>query len=203
MVTSVMLTIPMVVLPLLFATPIRDCQFERMGDPVADAQAITGFEARVNDYMGLHRRLERAWPPMWFISDWEQQEFVAAEFRALLRGARPQATRGGFFTPEVASVFRFRTANTLRKEGFDVEAMTAPFDEDGSSAGGWTPVVNEPLPWNGMGSIWPLFTDLPRLPPELEYRLIGRDLVLLDARANMVLDILDLVVPPYGYRDSD
>lgn len=203
MVTSVMLTIPTVVLPLLFGTPIRECQFERVGDPVADAQAIMGFEATVNDYVGLHRRLERAWPPMWFISDWEQQEFVAAEFRALLRDARPQATRGGFFTPDVAGVFRFRIANTLRQEGFDVEAMTALFDEDGSGAPSWTPVVNEPLPWSGMGSVWPLFTDLPRLPLELEYRLIGRDLVLLDARANMVLDILDLAVPTSGYRDSD
>ena len=81
--------------------------------------------------------------------------------------------------------------------------MAAPFDEDAFVVGWWTPVVNEPLPWSGMGSGWPLFTDLPRLPLELEYRLIGRDVVLLDARANMVLDILDLAVPTSGYRDSD
>ena len=202
MVTPVML-ISTVVLPLLFAPPIRECQFERMGDPVADAQAIDRFDATVNDYVGLHRRLERAWPPMWFISDWDQQEFVAAEFRALLWDARPQAARGDFFTPDVAGVFRFRIANTLRQEGFDVEAMAAPFDEDAFVAASWTPVVNEPLPWSGMGSVWPLFTDLPRLPLELEYRLVGRDLVLLDVRANMVLDILDLAVPAFEYADLD
>jgi hypothetical protein len=33
------------------------------------------------------------------------------------------------------------------------------------------------------------------LPLELEYRLVGRDLVLVDVHANMVVDLLDLAPP--------
>jgi hypothetical protein len=36
---------------------------------------------------------------------------------------------------------------------------------------------------------------LPVLPLELEYRLVGRDLVLRDVDANLVLDVLDLALP--------
>ncbi len=31
---------------------------------------------------------------------------------------------------------------------------------------------------------------LPPLPPEIEYRITGRDLVLLDAKANLIVDII-------------
>jgi hypothetical protein len=35
----------------------------------------------------------------------------------------------------------------------------------------------------------------PALPPELAYRFVGRDLVLVDVHANLVVDILDLALP--------
>jgi hypothetical protein len=35
-----------------------------------------------------------------------------------------------------------------------------------------------------------VFRDLPPLPGELEYRVVGRDLVLLDVIANLVVDVL-------------
>jgi hypothetical protein len=35
-----------------------------------------------------------------------------------------------------------------------------------------------------------LLENLPPLPPEIEYRITGADLVLLDAKANMVVDII-------------
>jgi hypothetical protein len=202
MLAPVLLAIPTIVLPVLLSSPARDCRFERMGDPAADARAIASFEIAVNDYASLHRRLERAWPPMWFISDLEQVESVAKEFRAVLRDVRPQATRGGFFTPDVADLFRFRMSGAMREQNLDLEAMTSLADETGTERW-WTPVINEPLPWGEAGTLWPVFEALPALPLELEYRLVGRDLVLLDVRANMVIDILDLAVPAFGYPDPE
>ena len=35
-----------------------------------------------------------------------------------------------------------------------------------------------------------LLENLPKLPPEIEYRITGRDLVLLDSKANLVVDII-------------
>jgi len=40
-----------------------------------------------------------------------------------------------------------------------------------------------------------LLKKLPQLPEELEYRIVGRDLVLRDTKANVVVDILRNVFP--------
>jgi hypothetical protein len=195
MITPAILTIPTLVLPLLMSSPTRDCQFGRIGDPTADEQALARFELRVNQYMDVHRRLERAWPPPWFIADFEVRESAAEEFRAVLRDARPQATQGNFFTPDVADVFRFKIRNVLRYRDYDVAAMTSATDEETAMNDWWRPVVNEPLPLGAAGVVWPVFENLPVLPLELEYRLVGRDLVLLDVHANMVVDFLDFALP--------
>lgn len=41
----------------------------------------------------------------------------------------------------------------------------------------------------------PLLAKLPPIPPELEYRFLGRSLVLIDTRANLVVDLLPDVLP--------
>lgn len=54
------------------------------------------------------------------------------------------------------------------------------------------PEVNEPFPW-GRGAVMSptLLRALPPLPRELEYRFAGRNLVLIDFHADMVVDILN------------
>ena len=56
--------------------------------------------------------------------------------------------------------------------------------------------VNAPLPWAPGSETWPeLLWQLPPLPEEIEYRVVGPDLVLLDIRAGLVVDILENAVP--------
>ena len=44
--------------------------------------------------------------------------------------------------------------------------------------------------------MWPGFLwTLPALPEELQYRFVGRDLILLDVHANLVVDILRDAIP--------
>jgi len=44
--------------------------------------------------------------------------------------------------------------------------------------------------------MWPCIIEaLPPLPDELQYRTLGRDLVLVDVHANLVLDILREALP--------
>lgn len=40
-----------------------------------------------------------------------------------------------------------------------------------------------------------LLSKLPDLPPELEYRIVGRSLILRDVKANLIVDVLRDVVP--------
>lgn len=192
MLSPVILSISTLVLPLAISPP-ADCQFGRLGDAAADERALAAFEVRITDYAALHRRLARAWPPASLLADPEQAEAAADALRAALREARPQAAQGGLFTPDVADVLRFRIANAVREASYDVAVMTWP--PDGEDAGRWRPEVNQPVPWGVVPAKWPLLAMLPPLPPELAYRFIGRDLVLVDVSANLVVDILDLALP--------
>lgn len=192
MLSPVILSIPALVLPLVLPPP-SDCQFGRLGDAAADERAIAAFEIAVNDYVELHRRLERAWPPGWFFADPEQAESAAEALRAALRDARPHAAPGGLFTPAVADLLRFRLANALRDGEYDVAVITWPPEGDDNRR--WRPEVNQPVPWGVSATRWPSFAGLPPLPAELAYRFIGRDLVLVDLHANLVVDILELALP--------
>jgi len=40
-----------------------------------------------------------------------------------------------------------------------------------------------------------LLLDLPKLPPEVEYRIVGHDLVLRDVKANLIVDFVNNVIP--------
>ena len=40
-----------------------------------------------------------------------------------------------------------------------------------------------------------LLTQLPPLPPELQYRFLGRALILLDADANLIVDVVPDALP--------
>ena len=40
-----------------------------------------------------------------------------------------------------------------------------------------------------------LLTNLPPLPKEIEYRVAGHDLILLDAKANLVVDLIENAIP--------
>ena len=147
------------------------------------------FAARVDAYVALHRRLERLVAPETIFSD-PRQDYAAREALAdMLRAARPGAGEGDIFCPDVADVFRVRIAHTLRAiharpvdllrgEGDDEEVYTPP-------------VVNERFDWLSGAVMWPsLLRALPELPEELEYRLVGADLILLDVHTGVVVDIL-------------
>jgi hypothetical protein len=44
--------------------------------------------------------------------------------------------------------------------------------------------------------MWPsMLAGLPQLPPELEYRFLGRHLILVDVLANVVVDVLYDALP--------
>lgn len=201
MFSPIILSIPALLFPLVIP-PTADCQFGRLGDPAADERAIAAFEVAIKDYVELHRRLERAWPPGYLFGDPQYAEAAAEALRTALRDARPQAVQGGLFTAEVADVFRMRIAQALREGDYDLAVIMWPSEEDDTIAR-WRPVVNQPIPWGTSGMKWPFLAVLPPLPPELAYRFIGRDLVLVDVHANLVVDILDLALPAHPAAPFD
>jgi hypothetical protein len=57
--------------------------------------------------------------------------------------------------------------------------------------------VNEQYPQvSAMQSTPPtLLSNLPKLPSEIEYRIVGRELVLLDTASNLIIDLLPDALP--------
>lgn len=161
--------------------------------PVVDASqadaALATYNARIADYVALHRRLEGPLPPQQISSDMrvvrKAMDALAKEIRAERRNAR----RGDIFSPEVAVLFRDRIAHCLPPAEMEL-IITEREEED--------PVT---LPAIHVNDRWPkpvpfifvppqLLSALPSIPAELQYRIVGHALVLWDHHADLIVDIL-------------
>jgi hypothetical protein len=151
--------------------------------------ALLAFEQSVQDYMALHRRLARLTPPLRVTADPVELLGAVDALGEAIRLERRTAQTGDIFTPVVANMFRQRIDRALWD--VDVTELMAEMEED-SEPCVLRPVVNGRFPWNSGNAIWPsVLAVLPELPEELEYRFVGADLVLIDIRANLVVDILE------------
>ena len=194
MLAAVLISIPIAFVP--FTTPASppECQLEVLTPLAMEERAIVEFNASVDAYVALHRRLARTLPPFEMLD--EEDTFVADELRRALIAARPGARPGGFFTPRVAEAFRHRIDAVLAYLG---SAGFSPWHEALLP----TPAtVNEPLTVVPDAIAWaPLFEGLPTLPRELAYVVVAGDLALVDVRTHLVLDVLVDVVPAWPLAD--
>ncbi|HEU4691722.1 MAG TPA: hypothetical protein VFS23_25335 [Vicinamibacterales bacterium] len=144
----------------------------------------------MNYYAALQRMaIAKLGPPL-MVSDAEQLIRQQRRFANAMREARPVAHAGDFFTPAVSRYFRARVEAVVWDTGLDVAMLFEAPDEDEVVV---TPVLRvwEAVPWNAGPVMWPsMLWALPGLPPDLEYRVSGRHLVLIDVLANLVVDVL-------------
>ena len=164
-----------------------------------DRAAAAEFTENVQTYAELHRMLAAPLGPEQMCSDPEEVRRATGALAAAIREARVAARVGDIFTARVAPFFRTTIAGAARA-WYDVPRMLEEMDEEGLG----TVVeleVNGNFPWDA-GVMMPprLLLVLPPLPEELEYRFVGADLVLLDVRANLIVDLLEnaLSVAPPG-----
>jgi len=156
--------------------------------------ALVSFEHSVQDYMALHRRLARLTPPLRVTADPVQLRQAVDALGEAIRLERSGAQTGEIFTAAVADMFRRRIGHGVWN--LDVPELIAEMEEDTEPCAP-RPVVNGRFPWNSGNVMWPsVLAVLPELPEELEYRFVGADLVLIDIRANLVVDILESALTP-------
>jgi hypothetical protein len=137
------------------------------------AQAITDFNMAVNRYAEIHRLLANPLSAL-ANADLEQAARARRAHRAAILEAHGALQRGGVFTPRVAAHFRCQIELAKRHAG--------------------TAIVD----------MWPaVLLALPELPPELEYQLVDRNLVLLDPDLNLVVDVLEAAFPLEWAEDED
>ena len=173
-----------------FAQPLTD-----------DTPAARAFVSATRDYALLHRRVESTLPRLDVSAKPELIYSAVKQMGAAMRAARPGASAGDFFTEPLANELRLRIAAALDANGFTPADVRANEAAERMVTDLATPAlpVNGRFPWFYASSMFPcVLTALPPLPPELQYRLIGDTLVLIDVHADLIVDVL-----PYALADSE
>lgn len=157
------------------------------------------FDAKVKEYTALVDRLDK---DIGKLHDQSEAHEVHGHKHALagaVTKARPAARPGDFFTPaERAGIVRIVRAETAGARG--ASARKAILEDNPKTAKGTAPVALAPnaiYPDGAPLSTVPprLLLRLPALPKTLDYRFVGKALVLHDVRANVVVDYIPNALP--------
>jgi hypothetical protein len=161
--------------------------------PNQSAVVQEGFERRVAAYVKLHRQMQSELPALKETHSAAEITRHRADLALKIRAARAHARQGEIFTPAVSAEFRRLIARSMRgPQGRRILASlkrAKPVNLNVS--------VNQTYPAAAPLQSMPptLLSNLPRLPPELDYRLAGRDLILRDTEANLVVDVIREALP--------
>ena len=156
-------------------------------------QAFQDFQQRVKAYVELRKKVEESVPPA---KSTDQPERIRARRLLLaqkMMGARKDAKRGDIFTHEIGEEFRKQIHRTFSgPEGKELRRTIREGD----------PVklrlyINTTYPEDFPVTTMPptLLSALPKLPPEVEYRVVGPDFVLQDSELRLVLDFIREAYP--------
>ena len=169
----------------------------RTKEQTDDAAALAEFTGRVNEYLKLRKTIEKQLPAM--KSTEELPEMIAAHQQALarkIREARPRAKPGDIFTRATREAFR-HVIHSVFQDPQTGTATTHATIRQRRTIKEVHLQVNGTYPDAVAETTFPstLLQKLPTLPDELAYRLMGRDLVLVDSKANLVVDLFHEALP--------
>jgi hypothetical protein len=169
-----------------------------------DALVLSDFQKRIDAYMAVHKDAAKDSPPLKETKNPAEIKAAQEALGAKIRAARATAKPGDILTPEIRNKFRRLmypvvaspspkgTAGSAVKA--DVKEELKENTEERKEEGG-KPVVlkvnamyppDTPLP-----STPPqVLMNLPKLPEQLEYRIVGKNLIIRDVEANIVVDFV-------------
>lgn len=154
-----------------------------------DSAVAADFQNRVGQYLKLHKKAQgTAQQPKQTSSPAAIIQFQH-HLADAIRKLRSDAKQGDIFTPEITQLFRKLVTSEMT--GPDRAKIRKSFAH-AEPIHGVRLEVNQSYPENlPLQSVPPsLLLNLPKLPPELEYRFVGRELVLRDIAANLVVDLI-------------
>ena len=161
--------------------------------PPADAAAIKEFADAIAQYLALRQALLSEVPGPVKDSTAVQLNSASDALAGAIQRSRAKAQVGAIFSEPVAAAIK-RRINELVRTG-KLAAVLAGIDDDGAASP--APTVHLRLPSATQLATMPpsLLAVLPPLPRELEYRIVGRHLVLRDVDASLLLDYIPNAVP--------
>jgi len=158
-----------------------------------DKAAVKRFEQRVKGYMKLRNQVKARLPKLSKDATPEQIESYRANFEAAVRNTRKGAKPSDIFNHEGSDYIR-RTlkANFVGRDRVELREIVF----NGETAGVKVR-VNYPYPDQTEFVEMPptVLLNLPQLPPEVKYRFVGRNLLLVDRDNNLILDYMTNALP--------
>jgi hypothetical protein len=174
-----------------------------------DADVLAKFQHEIQDYMEEHRELVHRIPNVGPNATAEEIAAHRDKMMKAIQAERRHAKQGDIFKPEVEAAFRRIIARELagperkqlvqeikqgnpKVEGVPTEADPTRLQPE-SVRVAVNATYNEEAP---VSSVPPtLLLKLPQLPEQVRYRFVGRDLILRDTEANVILDFIKEAVP--------
>lgn len=163
------------------------------GATQADVPTLADFDARVKAYVALHRKLEETLPRLPKEATPQQIDQHQRDLGRLIQQARADAKPGSIFTPDIRAVVERLMAQVFG--GPDGAALKASIMDE--NPGPIALTVNSRYPDTVPLSTVPpqVLQGLPTLPEELEFRFIGRHLILMDEHAHVIVDLIQNALP--------
>jgi hypothetical protein len=159
----------------------------------ADAAALATMNDRLKGYVTLHKEIEEGLPRLPDEATPQQIDKNQRTFEQRIREARKTAKRGAIFTPEAERVIRRLLIAVF--DGPEGRQLLASIMDENPV--GLKLTVNMRYPDTVPISTVPpdVLQALPKLSEDLEYRFIGRHMILLDAHAHVIADYIDNALP--------
>jgi hypothetical protein len=158
-----------------------------------DAKVLADFQKRVQDYLAVHKKLEASLPHLSKEATPQEIDQHERALGKLMQEARAGAKPGDLLTPEMQQVVR-RLLRQVFHGTQGKQLLSSIFDEN---------PVDMKLTVNGrypdtvpLSTVPPqVLQNLPTLNEDLEYRFVGRRLILLDTHAHTIADYMDRALP--------
>jgi hypothetical protein len=153
-----------------------------------DALVQQDFQKRIAAYLTLRANAVKGIGPLKPTSNPAEIKAGQEALAGRIATARSDAKPGDIFTPEIRERFRELLAPHLTGEdGRDAKAIVK---DDAPAAVPFK--VNESYPEGKSLPTVPakLLVNLPPLPKQVEYRIIGKHLILRDTEANLIVDYM-------------
>lgn len=154
--------------------------------------ATLEFQNRIKAYLKVHNEAETKVPNLRETSDPAQISGREAALAKMIQTLRAGAQPGEIFAAEYQPYFiKIVKDDFAARSAADRKALIWELPKNMKVD------INTVYPTTLPLATFPaaLLRKLPDLPPELEYRIVGRSLILRDVKANLIVDILRDVVP--------
>jgi hypothetical protein len=178
----------------LAAVCLTSCESEKAVPPEGREKlpAFEEFSERVSAYMSERERAEGTVPELKDTSDPKKLAELEKALADAIRTVRAGAQQGAVFTEATSAEFRRLIAADFQNrapEDRTAVLIEVPFNVP--------PRINTDYPTNlPLATVPPsLLLRLPTLPDALEYRFLGRNFILRDTKANLIVDFVPDAVP--------